>query len=60
MSGTAMLLGAVALMVLYLVVVELLDRRPPPELRGDWWARFEEQFRAYAGAQRRRSEPGGR
>lgn len=22
-------------------------RRTPPELRGDWWARFESDFRAY-------------
>lgn len=23
-------------------------RRTPPELRGDWWLRFEQEFRAYA------------
>jgi hypothetical protein len=60
MSGTAVLLGVVALMVIYMLVVELLDRRPPPELRGDWWSRFETQFRAYVRAQTRRSDPGAR
>ncbi len=30
-----------------------LERRTPPELRGDWWARFEEELRAYAAGQRR-------
>jgi hypothetical protein len=59
MSSTVLLLGVIALMVIYMVVVELLDRRPPPELRGDWWAGFEEQFRAYAHAHRRSgAEPG--
>ena len=24
-------------------------RRRPPELKGDWWPRFEDEFRAYAG-----------
>ena len=23
-------------------------RRPPQELRGDWWTPFEQEFRAYA------------
>lgn len=23
-------------------------RRTPPELQGDWWPRFESEFRAYA------------
>jgi hypothetical protein len=48
MTGTLILVAVIAGMVLYLVVLELLERRPPPELRGDWWSSFERQFRAYA------------
>jgi hypothetical protein len=28
-------------------------RRTPLELRGDWWVRFEREFRAYADARER-------
>jgi hypothetical protein len=26
----------------------VIPNRTPPELRGDWWGRFETEFRAYA------------
>jgi cytochrome c oxidase assembly factor CtaG len=41
---------AVALVVLGapMLVSTWRERRTPPELRGDWWRRFEADFRAYA------------
>ncbi len=36
-----LLLGASAIWIVHL-------RRTPAELRGDWWPRFEAEFRAYA------------
>jgi hypothetical protein len=41
----AVILLAVALR---LVLPELRRRRMAAELRGDWWPRFEREFRAYA------------
>jgi hypothetical protein len=32
----------------YVTVSARRRRRTPPELQGDWWARFESEFRAYA------------
>jgi hypothetical protein len=32
----------------YGIVQAIREHRTPPELRGDWWARFEREFRAYA------------
>ncbi len=31
-----------------LLVGLIAGHRKPPELRGDWWAKFERDFRAYA------------
>jgi hypothetical protein len=41
---------AAAFSVIAVSVVGLLWRRRsrPPELSGDWWSRFEREFRAYA------------
>jgi hypothetical protein len=42
------LLGAALLVALAWALVVLVQRRrKPPELRGDWWGRFEREFRAY-------------
>jgi hypothetical protein len=30
------------------VLAVVIPNRTPPELRGDWWSRFETEFRAYA------------
>ena len=41
----------------YLAIVRLRRQRTPSELRGNWWADFERQFRAYDSARRyRRAE----
>ncbi len=32
----------------YGIVQAIREHRTPPELRGDWWSRFEREFRAYA------------
>jgi hypothetical protein len=32
----------------YLVLAGWRRHRTPPDLRGDWWSRFESEFRAYA------------
>lgn len=44
------LLAAVAVTVLlgYVAWATWTERRTPAELRGDWWTRFEREFRAYA------------
>ena len=40
---------AAALVVLgYFVVTALRPNWTPPEVRGDWWTRFEREFRDYA------------
>jgi hypothetical protein len=39
---------------LYLAVVRLRQQRTPSDLRGNWWADFERQFRAYDAERRRR------
>lgn len=41
-SIPSVLLGA------YVTLADRCRRRTPPELRGDWWAQFEREFRAYA------------
>jgi hypothetical protein len=35
-------------------------QRTPPELRGDWWPKFEAEFRAYASRLAGQPEPGRR
>lgn len=44
----------------YLAIVRLRRQRTPSDLRGNWWADFERQFRAYdaEGRRRRRAERG--
>jgi hypothetical protein len=37
----------------YLIASDVHRSRRPPELRGDWWSRFEREFRAYAEAAER-------
>lgn len=37
-----------ALLTAFVVLAGWRRSRTPAELRGDWWARFEEEFRAYA------------
>ena len=48
-----MLVAVVAIVLVALTVYLGLRlgrwRRTPPELRGDWWSAFEEEFRADAG-----------
>jgi hypothetical protein len=52
MSGSMILLIVVGVALVALGARLLLPlwrrRRTPPQLRGDWWARFESEFRAYA------------
>jgi hypothetical protein len=36
------------LLAAYLLLAAWHERRTPPELQGDWWQRFEREFRAYA------------
>jgi hypothetical protein len=49
MAAVALALVAVAIAVgAWAIVTEIHRRRTPPELRGDWWERFEHEFRAYA------------
>jgi hypothetical protein len=43
--GLVILAAAIGLWVIF---TEFRARRTPPELRGDWWERFEREFRAYA------------
>lgn len=40
-----------------LAIVRLRRQRTPSELRGNWWADFERQFRAYDAEGRRRRWP---
>jgi hypothetical protein len=44
-------------LTVYAVVSAERWRRRPRELRGDWWARFEREFRTYAKGVSR-AEPG--
>lgn len=52
MSWTMVVLIPLAVAAVALIACLLLStwcrRRTPPELRGDWWPRFEAEFRAYA------------
>lgn len=42
-------IGAIVLaLCIYVGIAQLIRRRTPPELRGDWWGDFERQFRAHA------------
>lgn len=59
-----MIIAMVALSVLvlglcvYVGSLQVGRLRTPPELRGDWWAGFEREFRAYAlQVSRERSAP---
>lgn len=63
-----MLIVAVVIVILIALAVAVYfghrierRRRTPSELRGDWWARFEEEFRVYARRLEspRRRRPGG-
>lgn len=59
-SGNRMTVTAIAVLVIvaaafvWLGVEVVRELRRPPELRGDWWASFECEFRAY---DRRRKPP---
>jgi hypothetical protein len=44
---TVILIG-IAVLATPLVIAAWREHRTPPELRDDWWPRFESQFRAYA------------
>lgn len=46
--AVTLLVVAVLLVVLCLATWRPLRRTTPPELRGDWWSKFEADFRAYA------------
>lgn len=48
LAAAAVLVGLAALAVRY-----KRRRDTPEELRGDWWAHFEAEFRAYAGGRER-------
>jgi hypothetical protein len=52
-----LVIGGVALISLAVAIVRRVRR--PADLRGDWWAQFERDFRAYASRQPRRG-PGTR
>lgn len=43
-------LAVIAVLVAYGLFKADCWRRTPVELRGDWWERFERQFRAFAAA----------
>lgn len=49
-----MIIAMVAISVLvlglcvYIGIRQIAEQRTPSELRGDWWAGFERDFRAYA------------
>ena len=60
MPGLIILLAGLAVGLLCLIR-EYRRMRTPPDLRGDWWTRFEREFRAYARAGNPRSKhPPGR
>ena len=44
----AMFLVAIAAIAMPLALSAWRHHRTPAELRGDWWPRFESDFRAYA------------
>jgi hypothetical protein len=46
----AVLVGLAAALVVfgYFVVTAVRPNWTPPEVRGDWWTRFEREFRDYA------------
>jgi hypothetical protein len=48
--GLFLVLSLVMVTLVYGLVRLSTWRNTPVELRGDWWARFERQFRAYATA----------
>lgn len=49
MSVVALVLVVIAVgLGIYGIVQAIREHRTPPELRGDWWGRFEREFRAYA------------
>ena len=52
-----LLLTAAAAAALYVGAEIRHALRRPPNLRGDWWGRFERQFRAYLRAREREQRP---
>ena len=46
--ASALLLTVGVLLIAYGLFRAASWRRTPSELRGDWWDRFERQFRAYS------------
>jgi hypothetical protein len=49
MPVVALVLLSIALMVGAGGILHAIrEHRTPPELHGDWWTRFEREFRAYA------------
>jgi hypothetical protein len=54
----AVLVLAAAAIVTAMVISTWRSHRTPAELRGDWWPRFETEFRAYAGGFTRRHTHG--
>ena len=53
----AMLLVAAAVALAALVGLIVWSRRPPPELRGNWWPEFERELNAYQHASSGRAQP---
>jgi hypothetical protein len=49
---------AVLACCIYLAIRRLRDQRTPSALRGNWWADFERQFRAYDAEGRRQRRAG--
>lgn len=58
MIGAVLGLALVAVLLGLLAMWVAHHRRTPADLRGDWWPRFEAEFRAYA--RRAASSPGRR
>jgi hypothetical protein len=52
-----LLLAAAAAAGLYVGAEIRHALRRPPDLRGDWWGRFERKFRAYLRARERKQRP---
>lgn len=46
--AVVIVLTLIALLAVLLICKVAAWQRTPQELRGDWWDRFERQFRAYA------------
>lgn len=50
MIAATLIAVAVFALGIFLVIGAWRRHHTPPELRGDWWSRFETEFRAYADA----------